>query len=65
MTKEEELATAKALTKYLIDENIDPESVDFIKIEEIGFNSIHMVVILKPLINIKYFGYILDILPNL
>jgi hypothetical protein len=62
MTKEAELAAAKAITKYLVDENIDPESIDFIKVEE--NLQITISVILKPLLNINYFGCNVDISPK-
>ena len=61
MTKEMELSIAGAITKYLVDENIDPGSIDFIEVKENKYLQINITVILKPLINIKYFDYIVDI----
>jgi hypothetical protein len=61
MTKEAELAAAKAITKYLVDKDIAPESIDFIKVKENKYLQITISVILKPLLNINYFGCNVDI----
>jgi len=52
MRNEQEMA--KAVTDYLKQSNIDPETVDYIQINENGIQSVHMTVILKPLLNCPY-----------
>ena len=65
MHRMDEKWMAEAVSRYIENERIDPDQIDFIKVERKFGPSCRISVILKPLRPLDYMQYTFDIPPKI